>query len=145
MNSAASSKGKKMKLVYKNNVYTFCKVLYKASFHEQVSPLILRFPVVCEVGSLQWYSPASSIRRPLIIRILFLPSVICSYLPTSGNSWSPLYHVTSALGLETSQISLTLSVSVPSILAKFFVNLASSSVVTKIVQSVAVEKYLERK
>lgn len=91
-------------------------------------PLILRFPEVLTLGlSLQLYSPASAIFRSLMRRILLLPSTMCSKRPPSGSSSSPRYQVTSASGLETSQMSFTLSVSVPSTLDRFLVNLASSS------------------
>ena len=99
------------------------------TFHEDL-PFIFSVADVFELGSRQLYSPVSSIRRSWMISILFLPSTRCSYLPPSGSSWTPLYHMTSALGFDTSQIILMLSVSVPSTLDRFFVNIASSSVKT---------------
>lgn len=81
--------------------------------------------------SLQLYSPPSSILRPLMIRILLRPSMICSYRPTSGSSSSPRYQVTSALALDTSQIIFTLSVSIPSTFERFLVNLGASSVINQ--------------
>lgn len=90
-------------------------------------PCTVSFPVVLELGSLQVYLAASSGWALCITRILFLPSEMCSNLPPSGTSSSPLSQVTSALGFETSHINFTVSPSFTSRSGRFFVKTASSS------------------